>query len=308
MRYRLSLAQPLHETVPAIAAGQIDAAIERLKSADHDHTAIHAARRYFKRTRALLGLVEPVASGKIAKFGQKRLASAARVLGASRDAQVTTSAAEDLERDFGKGANALAFSDLTSFLKARRDRAGETLHHAGVKKVLEELEKTKASFSKLNLDSTAVSDLIEPASQTYRHGRRAMRDALETCGEEDLHRWRKLVQRHWRHMLLLKDAWPKEAKARISLARRLSGELGLHHDLAVLRETILTNRIAFRSPSDVIMLCRYVEKKQEQLARKAASRGEQLYAEKPKAFAGRLQAYWESAKQEQAQDAAQAGL
>lgn len=101
MHYRLSFVQPLQESVPAIAASQINAAMERLKAAESDEKAVHAARRHFKRTRALLGLVEPAACGKIARRDQKRLASSARLLAAARDAQAAIAAAVALEKDFG---------------------------------------------------------------------------------------------------------------------------------------------------------------------------------------------------------------
>jgi CHAD domain-containing protein len=307
LNYRLGLGRPLKESVPAIAAAQIDSAIARLKTLEHDHAAIHAARRHFKRTRALLGLVQPATRGNIAKSGRRRLALIARRLGASRDAQVAIGAAEDLEKNFGKGANARAFSDLISFLKARQDRAGEILHQEGVKPVLEELEKTKASLLKLNLNG-GMSILLDSASKTYRRGRRSIREAFETGNDHDLHECRKLVQRHWRQMILLKELWPEEAKARIALARRLSGALGMHHDLAVLREAILSNRIVFRSPDDVNLFCRCIEKKHDALGRKIARRAKHLYAQKPKVFSKCLHASWLSAERELSLKAPDSGL
>jgi CHAD domain-containing protein len=307
LHYRLSLAKPLKESVQAIAAAQIDGAIARLKAMDRDGTAIHAARRHFKRTRALLDLVAPATRGSIAKTGRRRLILIARKLGASRDAQVATGAAEGLERDFGKGANARAFSDLISFLKARQDRAGEILHQEGVKPVLTELKKTKANLLKLNLHGD-MPILIDSASKTYRRGRREIREAFETGNEDKLHECRKLVQRHWRQLILLKDLWPKEAKARIALARRLSDALGMHHDLAVLRETILSNRIAFRSPDDVTLFCRCIMKKQDALARKVARRAKRLYAQKPKLFSKCLHACWRSAERERSPKVPASGL
>jgi CHAD domain-containing protein len=300
MHYRLSAGKPLQEAVPAIAADQLDAAIARLKSAGHDHTAVHTARKHFKRARALLGLVAPAARGNKIKASQKLIASAARMLASSRDAQVAIAAAEALTKDFGAGRNARTFSDLTSFLVARRDRVEEKLSHAGLEPVLKNLEKAKRSLSRLDLRGIKMGDLLESACATYRQGRHSMKDALDTGAGEAVHDWRKLAQRHWRHMLLLKDAWPKEAKARIALARRLSGILGQHNDLAVMREIILTNRIVFRSPDDVKMLCGCIDKKQTQLLSEAASQGERLYAEKPKAFGKRLDVKWQSAKRKAA--------
>jgi CHAD domain-containing protein len=298
MQYRLSAGRLVRDTVPAIAASQLDAAVACLKAGQWDGKAVHSARKHFKRVRALLGLVEPAAHGKKVKTSRTLITAAAQMLAPGRDAQVALAAAEALEKDFATAGTARAFADLTAFLKARRDRTGEALNHAGLESVFQQLEDAKASLGKLNLKHAQMSDLLDSAAATYGKGRRAMKAALESGEEEALHDWRKLTQRHWRHMLLLQEAWPEEAKARIALARRLSDVLGENNDLAVLRETICANRMAFSRAGDAKMLCRCIETKQQKLAGKAALRGERLYAEKPKAFARRLRIYWHSAKVE----------
>jgi CHAD domain-containing protein len=295
MRYRLSTAKPLQKVIPEIVAGQLDAAIACLNGANGDPGAVHAARKHFKRTRALLSLVEPAVQGTGARTGRKRLAGTARKLASSRDAQVAVDTAEALEKEYGAGAPPRAFSDLISFLKARRDRAEERLDDGSRKLVTGEVKRIKASLLKLGLRGAAMSDLLASASKTYRAGRRAMKEALEAGGGEPLHEWRKLAQRHWRHTLLLTDVWPEEAKARASLARRLCDLLGQYNDLTVMHETIRANRVAFRGESDVKLLYDCIEAKQKRLLKKAASRGSRLYAEKPKAFARRLEAHWRKA-------------
>jgi hypothetical protein len=286
------MAQPLQKAIPAIAAAELDAAIARLDTADAGPEAVHAARKHFKRTRALLSLVEPAARGTAARAGRKRLARTARKLAASRDAQVAVDTAKDLEKDYGEGASAQAFSDWIAFLKARRDHADEKLDAGSRKTVTGELKKIKASLLKLGLRDAAMSDLLASASKTYRAGRRAMKAALQAGGGEPLHEWRKLAQRHWRHTLLLKEVWPEEAKSRTGLARRLCDLLGQYNDLTVMHETVHANRMVFSSPTDMKMLCHCIEAKQKRLLKKAASRGSRLYAEKPKAFAHRLRAHW----------------
>jgi CHAD domain-containing protein len=296
MRYRLSMAQPLQKAIPEIIAAQLDAAIARLNSTSGDPGGVHAARKHFKRTRALLSLVEPAVHGSAAKTGRKRLARAAQKLAGSRDAQVAVGTAETLEKEYGTGARARAFVDLISFLKARRDRAEEQLDAASRKTVIDELRKIKASLLKLGLRQVAMSDVLASASKTFRAGRRVMKAALKSGGGEPLHEWRKLAQRHWRHMLLLKDAWPQETKDRAALARKLSDLLGQYNDLTVMRETIHANKVIFRNSSDVEMVCDCLNTKQKWLLKKAASRGGRLYAEKPKAFARRLKSHWRKAR------------
>ncbi len=295
MSYSLSSARPLSESIPAIAASQLDAAIQKLTSAERDHKSIHAARRHFKKVRALLGLVAPLIKGKAAKTGQRRIASTARKFAASRDAQAILYAAAELEQEFGDKVHAKSFLDLKSFLQARRNQAEEKLESIDVKDVVNELEETKTKLTRLDMNGASVAVLIGPAAETYRHGRHAMRVAAASGGDA-MHEWRKQVQRHWRHMLLLKEAWPEEAKARVALAKHVSDALGLHHDLDILRDVILANRIVFRTPSDVKMLCAAIETKKKQLESDFFASGERLYAEKPKAFARRLRAYWEIAE------------
>ncbi|MGA7328518.1 MAG: CHAD domain-containing protein [Rhodomicrobium sp.] len=296
MDYRLSMVKPLNEVVPAIAASQLDAAIERLRSWDHDHSAIHEARKHFKRTRALLGLVSPISAGKNAKTGGKLIASAAKMLSASRDAQVVSAAAESLLEDIINRGGAKAYADLISLLRARRDRVVEKFNESDVQRVIEEVERAKASVAGLDLRRASMGFIIESAAKTYRQGRRAMKAALKAQDEEPFHEWRKLAQRHWRQMMLLYETDPKEAKKRIKLARFVSDHLGLHHDLSLLRETILLNRVAFSHPNDVKMLCRSIDRKQAALLKHAAQRGRRLYEMKPKAFAQRLLVHWQGRK------------
>ena len=222
------------------------------------------------------------------------------MLSASRDAQVAVGAAEALEKEFGARRSRL-FADLKAWLRARRDLAEEKLAHSQLECALEELAKAKESLAKLDLKRAGIEDLLKSASKTYRRGRHAMKAALAASEDDEaLHTWRKQVQRHWRHTLLFAQAWPKEARARTKLARKLSNDLGQHHDLAVLREMILANRAAFRSARDVRTLCACIKAQQAELVSEAASRGECLYAEKPKAFLKRLRISWQNAKQKHA--------
>jgi len=293
--YILNLAEPLNQAVPSIASEQLDAALARLTSADQDESAIHAARRHFKRTRALLELVKRVDKGPATRNAHKLLSSAGKMLSESRDAQVAVDAAETLRQDFADGSNDRLFDDLESWLRERHRQAQQQAASETIRNAIEEIAKAKASLSTLDFGDAAVKDLLASASHTYKRGRRAMKTALASEDSEDIHEWRKQAQRHWRQTALLKMAWPKDADARAKLAKKLSDALGLHHDLAVLRDMIMENRAVFRSPADVKALCSFIERKQDDILKDAEKRGERLYAEKPKAFHARLAAYWKSA-------------
>nr|WP_251133864.1 CHAD domain-containing protein [Rhodomicrobium sp. Az07] len=263
-------------------------------TADHDETAVHAARRHFKRTRALLDLVKPVDRGGAARASQKLLSGAGKLLSASRDAQVAVGAAETLRVEFADASHERLFSDLASWLQARHEQVQERAASENIGSAIGEVAKAKAILSRLDFGDAPVKDLLGSAAQTYKRGRREMKKALASEHAEDMHEWRKQVQRHWRQTLLLQSAWPREAKARTKLAKKLSDALGLHHDLAVLCAMIEQNRAVFRSPSDVNTICRFIYEKQAALLVDAKERGECLYGEKPKAFHARLNAHWKS--------------
>ncbi|WP_415188668.1 CHAD domain-containing protein [Rhodomicrobium sp.] len=294
MNYRLNLFEPLSQSVPSVGCEQLDAAIERLMAAEHDETAVHAARRHFKRTRALIALVKAADRGDAARTAQGLISHAGRLLSASRDAQVAVGAAETLRAEFAGASHERLFSDLSSWLEARRGNALERAVSEKIGNAIAEVAKAKAGLFQFDFGDASVKDLLGAAVRTYKRGRRAMKKALASGHAEDLHEWRKQVQRHWRQTLLLRTAWPREAKARSKLAKTLSDALGLHHDLAVLRDMIEQNRAVFRSPSDVNTLLRFIDEKQAALLADAKERGKQLYAEKPKAFHARLKAHWRS--------------
>ncbi len=300
MQYRLGAAQPLQKAIPEIVASEIDAAIARVSSAEDGRAAVHAARKHLKRSRAVLSLVQPVARGDLARISRKRLAAVARLLAGNRDSEVAIETARELEKECEPGTAARAFSDLSPFLKARRERIEEQLGVSGLQGVTEELAKIKASLSKLNLGQASMRDLLGCAAQTYRKGRRAMKEAAASGGDEHLHEWRKLAQLHWRHVILLKEFWPQEAKSRIALTRRLCDLLGKHNDLAVMHGLVRTNRAVFNGTSDAVLLCRCIEEKQKHLLKKALSSGGRLYAQRPKALARLLRAHLEASAPDRA--------
>jgi CHAD domain-containing protein len=300
LQYRLTATIPLQKAIPRIAAGEIGAAMNCLGDAGTGSAGVHAARKHFKKARALLSLIEPVSNGSVAKRSRRRLARAARKLAATRDAEAAVAAAEKLEREYGNGTNAQAFAGLVSFLKARRDRAGEQRQPRQA--VIKELKEIRNGVAKLDMADARLADLAGPAAKTFRQGKRGMKTALASGKSEAFHEWRKLAQRHWRQLLLLQEIWPGDAKDRIEKIRRLSDILGQYNDLSVMRETIQANRAAFSSAADMKTLNRVIDAKQGKLKKKAAKWGKRLYCDKPKPLGHKLRARAKKAVQAYAPD------
>jgi hypothetical protein len=74
-------------------------------------------------------------------------------------------------------------------------------------------------------------------------------------------------------------------------AHDLSDLLGDHHDLAVLREDA-EGRAGLLRRETIDSLDELIEQRQTELLDDALAVGEELYAEKPKKFAARIEGYW----------------
>lgn len=76
--------------------------------------------------------------------------------------------------------------------------------------------------------------------RTYRRGRTGRKRAFAAPTTERLHEWRKRVKYHWYHVRLLQNVWPEPMKVRRRELKVLADLLGDDHDLAVLRQLLLS--------------------------------------------------------------------
>lgn len=111
-----------------------------------------------------------------------------------------------------------------------------------------------------------------------------MRDTIADPSVENVHEWRKRAKDLWYHLRIVRNVWPGAIGPAADEAHRLSDLLGDHHDLAVLAA----------DTSDVEVLTRCIERRQEELLARALDLGQRLYAERPKLFSGRIGTYWEA--------------
>jgi CHAD domain-containing protein len=125
----------------------------------------------------------------------------------------------------------------------------------------------------------AVEDGLE---RTYRRGRRDWRACLDDPSVEKLHKWRKRVKDLWYHCSILQQTWKPVMSALADEAHELSDRLGDDHDLAVLLEW-------GAEPLDPLIATR-----RRELQGEAFAFGARLYADKPGAFVGRIERWWDA--------------
>ena len=103
---------------------------------------------------------------------------------------------------------------------------------------------------------------------------------------------------HWYHCRLLRPLWSKALGARAQAADDLGEMLGDHHDLAVLRATLLDepHEVGQAADRPVVEL---IGRRRAELEAEARPIGERLCAEKPKQIGARHARYWDAWQQQQ---------
>lgn len=300
MTYRLSPALPISEALRAVALAELDIAHNALAAPPDRHKGVHSARKCFKRLRSLLVLARPGMPEPLYASLNARVARIAKGLAAARDAHALFDALNALERatepDLTEpGLGARPIEAMRSWLRERRKAAERNLEQSSAAQSLEMLLDLRPRFANLVVYPDDFTPIAKGLELSYYRAREQYKTAFRSKNAERLHDWRKNVQRHWRHMQLLSPCWPSELSARAEAARGLSQTLGDDHDVANLMHLATAPTMTFGSPEDIAGFMKRCKLRLKDLRKDAKVRGQRLFVEKPKPFAGRIQAYWATA-------------
>jgi CHAD domain-containing protein len=288
--YRLEAGEGLSEGVARIARGRLDHALDELegKAGDTPEEAVHEARKDMKKLRALLRLARGEIGDETYDRENACFRDAARRLSGVRDADVML---ETLDRLAEHSSHALPAGEVRPLRAELERHRGELRGEADAARsataeVVEVLHRARSRVGEWPLEHEGFEALEGGLRRTYRRGRRAFKAALDEPSDQALHELRKRVKDLWYHLRILGEAWPPVIEASQEEAHALSDRLGDDHDLAVL--------LAFAEQRGVSPegLAPAVERRRAELQAEASALGYRLYAERPRAFARRLGAYW----------------
>jgi CHAD domain-containing protein len=292
--YRLHEGEPADAGVRRVAKGRVETALQHLRrDAGKDlATAVHDTRKDMKKLRSVLRLVRDELGDKRYRAENERYRDAARLLASSRDAEVKLETLSALRERYGDEVPPA--KRLTRALTTEREREAGSADGAELGARLEQaaraIEAGGEAIDDWPLDVSGWKLLRSGLERGYRRGRRRFADVRADPTPEAVHEWRKRVKDLWYHLRLLREIWPQALEAQSDLAHELSDLLGDHHDLTVLADEIRAR--GDRDPPVLLALC---ERRQQELLDRALPLGERLYAEQPKQFAARLEAYWRAA-------------
>lgn len=297
MAYRFKTDEPFAKGFRRVAAEQLGAAEKRLRDstvAPADiPTQVHESRKNLKRTRALLRLLRP-ALGEVAfKRENARLRDVGRTLSLRRDVDVLDQTLAKLAAE-RNGALVSAATKLRSSIAAKRDDLDSTHQDLGTEAAATELAQCISVVRRAKLEGEGF-DLIKPGlKRSYGDCRRAYKEAYEQPSEVAFHEWRKTVQQHWRHMLLLSKAWPEMLLPRARAARQISDLLGEEHDLALLTTYLATHEDLSLTARERQRIEGYCAARTQELRALCHPLGERLLAESPGDHCRRMACYWET--------------
>jgi CHAD domain-containing protein len=290
MAYRIKDGELVSYAIKRISLDQIDIAIDHLEPGIRNKSrAVHEARVCFKKLRAVLRLIQGELGPDTFSKENREYRDAGRELSAARDTTVIAGTFEELAHTYNKQLEHQKFKSLRKHLRRSRAKIDQRQVSSDV---VNKLTLARERVETWPLASDGFSALRVGLQRVYKRGRRCFELARAESTTENLHEWRKQVKYLLYQTNILSAMWPDPLDALGRELNKLSDYLSEIHDLALLKMSALEEGTQLEDASEIERLVALITSRCDQLKMKADSLGARVYAEKPKAFANRLQAYW----------------
>ena len=217
------------------------------------------------------------------------------MLARARDRRVLAQTLERLEA-LAEGKTKLAFKAARKHLAAATGSAPAAVEARAIKGALVALKGARKRFDTLAIHAKGFEAAFDGLRLGYGQAVKTFETACESGSAEDIHEWRKRVQHHFRHLMLLSEASPTVFEARIEKARELAAALGEDHDIAMLlvatgEDGPLKVGTAYRRAIEG-----FASARRAQLWTEAQAAGRALFSDKPRAFREKVKGHWANAQ------------
>lgn len=302
MAFELKEHEPVGAGTTRNVKAQIEKALKHLgtatESAVTENEAIGEVRKCFKRVRAALRVARDELGSELYREENFGFRDAARPLTQVRDAGILVDTADKLRPEVVKVVGPAVFKKIRMALVANQqevrhrvievNKAFATVRDAAIR-ALERLPGWK-----LQRDGWAA---IEPGlHRVYQHGHHALRLATESPSVANLHEWRKQTKYLWHLLQLLEAAWTDSEKEFVTQTHRLATLLGEDHDLAVLRETLAADPLAYGGHHILKNVFVVIDRHRAELERQAFALGAEIYKDPPRVFTSRIETWMHHAE------------
>jgi CHAD domain-containing protein len=274
-----------------LQAALADLAVPDTAKAD---TAVHAARKRFKRIRAILRLVRDQLGEAVFALENAAFRDGGGSLAEARDAHVLVLTLDTLK----ESVDPVPFVPARKLLLNRRRAVKRRVLQEGngLEGVANVVREARNRLETWAIPDDGWSALKSGLRRVYRDGRTAFEQADIGGHAELFHEWRKRTKDLWHQIELLEPLWPDVLKPLAEQFHCLADHLGNEHDLAVLKEVLEADALARAQGGSALLDA--IESRRLDLQRQAKALGALLFAEKPGAFVRRLGKYWRAWKAE----------
>lgn len=297
MSYHFQSDETIATGIQRIAKEELDSAISGLKNQTEDQPpeVVHDVRKRLKKLRAVLRLVRDEIGKETYKQENICFRDAGRKLSTVRDAQVLIETVESLEKHFANIIVPNAFSEIKEVLVEHyRVQKRELLQEEHrMEEVATMLEIARDRLSDWSIEKNDWSALEKGLKKTYKKGKQGFANAYHSLSVENLHEWRKRVKDLWYHLQILQPIWSDFMGEFIHQTHLLANYLGDDHDLAVLKEYLMTEVEIESNNKQLTVLLGLIDRRRPELQLAAKGLGERIYTENPQQFVSRIGTYWQ---------------
>jgi len=304
--YQIEDPSRVGDEIRRIAYEQIEHILKQLThpDANQEEKAVHNARKSLKKLRALLRLVKNKMGRDQYQQENACFRDAGRFLSEMRDAQVRLETLDKLTDHFADQlAGDQPFATLRETLTAipAMTQAPVLQEQDSVVRAVALVKAAEQRVRDWPLDDSDWSVLRYGVKRIYRQGSQRFVSAFEEPSAENFHDWRKRAKDLWYFFRLLKPIWPGMMSELDQQMKLVGDYLGDDHDLAILRQTFIDQPAEPANTRELEILVDLIDRRRSGLQLAAQRLGQRQYAEKPSAFADRLETYWQVWQLEAAQ-------
>ena len=296
MSYVLQPQEQIGPGLRRIALDQLDHARESLTHpGQRPYEAIHDARKRFKKIRALLRLVRDEIGPDLYRQENVFYRDAGRRLAGVRESFVMILTLDDALVAYAGEVDGDAFRETREQLTAdHQELSRRIIHEEEIPaQVAELIEGGRPRLATLPIRRQTYEAIRPSLRRVYDRGRKGLHKAYEAPRPENFHEWRKRVKYLWYHLRILNPLWPGLFQAWAEQLHDLSEYLGVAHDLAQLRATIVAEPELCPDDEPRRLLLDLLEWRQAEHEATAHPLGKRIYSERPEAFLQRMGGYWE---------------
>jgi CHAD domain-containing protein len=287
----------LSDGTKRIVLEQIDTALDHLKpTVRNKDEAIHDARVCIKKIRALLRLMRESLGKETYKAEDSTYRDTARMLSKARDSAAMLEIVDKLIEHFSDQLSTDAFAGVRAPLLRSR-KMGQQDRKSAMTQVAKSLRQARERVK----DWPEVDHhqaLAKGLRRVFKQGRTTFATAYDQPSVETFHEWRKQIKFLFYQTQVLRPLWLTVMEALAAELKTLGKYLSEDHDLAILREKISEQLDETDNRTEIEALVALLDQRRNELQVIARTLGARIYAEKPRTFVTRTEAYWQAWRSE----------